>query len=144
MANIADLKLAIDQMQEESRKLKERANQLRVDFKKIMSDKSIPLDDRWDMFIKAPSDLKGHQSYVWDSKILGRDFNWYTDYSCERHQEVDLIEFVENLEEDFNAIAEGEDAAYMFTEKFEDTPEVVEALKEEILADNIASFTFDW
>ncbi len=97
-------------------------------FEGYIKNKEYPLEDRWEIFIKAPDSLKEYQSWVIDLKGLtnNRTFSWYDDFYVERYQTKDLdADFIERVEEKF--------------------PEVdINSIKEQILENNLGSFRYDW
>lgn len=94
------------------------------EFAEVISDKSYPLEDRWDLFTETPEPFKEHEPFIvhFDfEKSLGveiHDFCFAERYMVQ-HTE-DIVECVDFPEESINI------------------------MKEEILQKNIGSFVFDW
>lgn len=99
---------------------KKLANMYKEAFEAYITDKSIPLDLRWSLWLDAPSELKNNQSDIHHWKSVDEDLQfggWFSRYQT--LSTVDMLEMVE-----------GEDDR--------------EAFKEEILENNLESYCFDW
>lgn len=96
---------------------------LREQFARVMRDKTIPLDTRWQAFVDAPIYLKNHERWIWRSLVI--DFH--------KHFELQRYEVVKSV----NIVDWCEDYEWY-------TPELAVELKEEILLENLGSFTNDW
>ncbi len=95
---------------------------LKKEFKKWCKDKSIPLDERWNLFIK--SKLGDHSSSYEDFDCkLGRDYTDDLEDKYLNHDVEDVLEYTDlsNYEE----------------------KEIIE-YKENVLKSFIKSYTFDW
>lgn len=94
-----------------------------------LSDKSIPLEERWTSLCLLPESF--HVNGYWSGSDLGDElgfeFSPYDDLRMERGQTKNICEIGENLEEDDN-----------FTE------EQMELLKELFLQAGYTKYTFDW
>lgn len=106
---------------------------LKAEFAAYVSNKSIPLDERWALFKKAPSSLTNTSRWSWDFKCV--DVSWYHDYHVKRYETVNLVDFIEDhlayeIETDDDA-----------KKKWEP---LIPLMKEEILADNTREFVYDW
>lgn len=123
------------------------------DFEKFIVDQSIPLDERWQLWEDAPHELKDHQSWIVHFKNLHDDAVGYDGLirHAERHETVHIDDLMESIEECFDEYSEGppegsdEHHARWYRNKqkvFEEFD--LNALKEEILAMNLASFEYDW
>jgi hypothetical protein len=119
---------------------------VKTDFAKVIRDKSIPLDERWELFKNAPSEFKNHNQWIYDFTLKGMSsrFSLWQEYEVERHSHVDLIDIIGMVEHDVNAHNKGEELEYCFTEKLVKIPDIVIQMKEELLLGNMASFTYDW
>ena len=60
-------------------------------FEKYIADKSIPLDERWDMFVHAPMEFRKHQNYVAIDIERYGNYTWYDTFHVDRHETVDCI-----------------------------------------------------
>jgi len=91
------------------------------------SDSNIPLKERWSNFLKTPSYLKNHHSYVWhfendpEDKLIGFEGSLFHAERCETINTSGLFEYNEDVSE-----------------------ETISKLKEEILQSNLGSFVYDW
>jgi hypothetical protein len=103
----------------------------------VIKDRSVPLAERWDLFENA-KDVLPRRGWVIHLKELekNRGFNWYDTFGFDRHQEVSLVDVVNDItgngyeEEDLNPD---------FCSWVD-----VDQLKEEILESGYSSFIFDW
>lgn len=100
-------------------------------FAQYISDVSIPLSTRWELFVIANEGLKDTRLCVVYFKNLPEDFIMYDgQIHAERREYIDSITIIEQTEEA---------KEYSRYENID-----VNALKEEILAMNLAGFTYDW
>lgn len=104
-------------------------------YKAFITDKKIPLADRWEVFRVAPSDWQESNTYIQHFAIEKKvgEIEWYDKFYYERHETVHMYDFVDRIIE--NIEDEDEDTW---------TVELVDEFKEEILSRNLASFDFDW
>jgi hypothetical protein len=119
---------------------KERVDTLRVqieeikkEFEQYIADTTISLDERWEVFMKAPKDLRNHSR--WIERFAGLPDDDFIGYGgpvwAERHQTVDVgdilcvLENQEDYDFDFSAVD-------------------VTAFKEDVLKRNLYSFEYDW
>lgn len=112
---------------EKIKEIKAQLEALKIGFQKFIVDQSIPLDERWQAWVDAPADVKNHKGWIEHFTNLPEDFIMYDGpYHAERYETVKMLNLVERIEE----------AEYMSID--------LNALKEEILSKNLASFTYDW
>ena len=106
--------------------------EIKYEFSKYIADTSIPLEERWEVFMKAPEVL--HNKDIWKTRFkgvpsdfVGNDGPLY----AERHMEVDIQQYMEVLEnpDDYN---------------YDPSDVDIVAFKEDVLSRNIYSYTFDW
>ncbi len=111
-------------------------NDLREDLKIWVVNKDIPLDERWELFIK--SELGESEGWNLNLNSLPRDYVSYDgSISCERYQTMRMEEVIDVLEYQVGNL----DSRYVH----KDAKYVcIEDVKEEILEKFIKSFTFDW
>ncbi len=103
-------------------------------FTKYIAEKSIPLNERWNAFVTANDALKNPVTYGPNFDALPEDFIIYDGViHMDRYQTMDTCDLVERIEEGQDC---DEHEAYHKVD--------INALKEEILADNVGSFTNDW
>lgn len=118
---------------EKIKEIKAQLESLKIGFQKFIVDQSIPLDERWQAWVDAPADVKNHCSYVQYFQSLPEDFIMYDGpYHAERYGTIKMLNLVERIEEGI----ECEEDEYMSIN--------LNALKEEILSKNLASFDYDW
>lgn len=96
-------------------------------FKKIATDKNIPLNDRWAIF-KLVENVLPCETYG-DGNIDTLDSGacLYDDFYIERHETVEYISMYERIVD---------------REKY--TQDQIDAWREAVLADGNGSFEFDW
>lgn len=98
----------------------------------FITDKTIPLEQRWDIFSKSWSilpDLSYGHGHI---DVLGDSFTLYDDFGLERHQQMEYMWMYETIQE---WIADPENDM---------TQETADAWREAVLAEGYASFTYDW
>ena len=112
--------------------------QITANLKLWVVDKDIPLDERWDVFIK--SGLGTKDSWITRFDSLGQDYFMYDgEYHCERYQTIHMDNVWERMTDDTR----------LYLTEFSDTlkPEVAAKLdpfREEVLEKFIQSFYYDW
>lgn len=111
------------------------SNELKETYRNFISDKTVPLEDRWILFKIAPHDWKEHSRWVeyfsFEKLLPEKEINWYDDFGYERCQSVDMYILIEDYFSDF-------------VEDLPNKEEIITTAKEEILSKNIGSFIFDW
>lgn len=122
---------------------------VKLDFSIYISNEQIPLEERWEVFSKAPHYLKEEcGTNIFDYQDSGMDI---VGYDCiihaERYQVVDVVEKVQWLEELFIEYAyyrdEDPDTYHQVTVLLNSGYSLRE-LKEHILKHNAGYFTYDW
>jgi hypothetical protein len=139
---------------------------LKKKFQTVIADKTIPLEKRWALFAKTPISmgLKNVEPYIQHLKVLDSFIasrpaalvcsytpRWeWSDWCEERYWDIDLCDFVDEwlaswkLEDEFsNGPVEPSDSMY-YAQEFANQPDLMNALKEEILERNLGQFTMDW
>lgn len=121
---------------------------LRKFVQEIIKDKTISLDDRWEIFTRASTTaLLTHGQWVGHIKALEEDrsFSWYDDFYKDRYATVEWHEIVSDIVDDYEANLEDyespSDAPKNGTARF--YPKL-ERIKEEILELGEAGFVHDW
>ena len=102
---------------------------LKSQFARVITDPSIPLEERWNMFVSVP-EMHDYSTYSVD--LPGCKVDWYNDLYVERHEICDLVEFITTVERGDYA---------------DDHPEWTDhipAWKEYCLTNNYGRFCFDW
>lgn len=106
----------------------------------MLKDKSIPLNERWKVFVEASGGVINKvNSYYMDFQSMtkaGFGGSWYDDFYLDRHQTMELTSLVECLEDRNNLNSD--------SKRFKMTEEQIEELKEEILQSGYTGFVFDW
>lgn len=98
-------------------------------FEEYIRDRSIPLDERWALWVDAPDGMKSNDPYIPDfldgASFLIEDLGYY------KHETIVTKDLVERV---------GADVWNMIPW----TAEAVDELREHILAANIGRFELDW
>lgn len=115
---------------------------LRDRYVAYISDTSVPLENRWELFCEAPHDFKNHNYWIVNfsaqATIPECNINW-DDFYFERHETIEMDNFVdEELLDCLECLIEDGE----LTE--DGMASIVTAFKEEILQKNLGSFVFDW
>ena len=126
----------LDQINAVRATMEEKKKELHV----LLADKSLPLEDRWNLFTKCPSDMLVHDGWIQHFKTY--DFSWYDDFYCERRQTIYCRDMIDNIRCAIESTPCQWDKGY--AEFFRENPEKLDELKEEILADALHSFDYDW
>lgn len=105
-------------------------------FEQSISDKSIPLEDRWAIFVNAPDSLKNHHQWVisWVSPEIedGMQYEGGIMY-WEKYETVKAERAIEAMWE------------YISEENFHEiTEEMISSEMEMLLSKNIGSYCYDW
>jgi hypothetical protein len=112
------------------------------EFTWYISNKEIPLEERWEFFLNAPEWLKNTTTYIYHFKCLEKyttgkygNENFYEDeiYQCVDKHETPTVGCILESIDDNKEIEES---------KFSDQ-DIID-LKEEFLENNIGAITFDW
>lgn len=133
--------------------MRETVKAVKSDFEVFIVDKSIPLDERFDVWLSAPTELKNHQSWIVHFKCLHDDAVGYDGfvYNAERHETVQIDELFDCIKESYAEYLEGEpDGTCDWSLRwYKNKQKVFENfnlsdLKEEVLEMNLGSFEYDW
>jgi hypothetical protein len=125
------------EVQEIANKLKDAIERFH---KEVLTNKeAFTLDERWTAYEKVAELLPIGYDYCGNAfeEVLG-DISLYDEFYIERYQTAKYVNQVEGLEDDL-ASAE-EDVAY----EPRYTRELVDAIKEAILASGMQGFIYDW
>jgi hypothetical protein len=107
---------------------------LKPEFKRYIADQSIPLDTRWDFWLKAPVEMKETSPWIVHFACLPEDFLSYDGpFHMDKYQTLECSDMVENIVE----MKENPD-------EYDEAAVDIAALKEEILSANLHAFTWDW
>ena len=76
-------------------------------FVAYIKDTTISIENRWEVFIEAPSDWKNKKSFIQhfnvEKKLKNKEISWYDDFYIEKNETVDMQIIVESLESDFES-----------------------------------------
>lgn len=104
------------------------------EFGLYIKDTSIPLKDRWDLFVDAPDCVSVMTDWIQDFKIENFDpRKQYEDLS--RRENVFAVDFVDRVTESFS---------YKKTLSDEQIEEISNKIKEHFLSKNLKCFQYDW
>lgn len=133
LKRIQDLKQMKIELEKESAKLK-------ADFKEYISDKSLPLAERWKIFAKSPDELKEHSNYIIRAKTRGLNYvleNWFDAPEVygrgKRIETAYLFDNVFDSNLNYNPKYFSDEKVALCKEAMED-----------ILSQNCGSFCYDW
>lgn len=128
------------------KELQEMQQKVRQEYLTIINNTDIHIDTRWEFFKNSPDEFKDHDSYQYNlntfEKNSGR-FSWYDDFNIEKYETCKLVDIVERLQEQV-ASCDGKKFRNDLVLAFYEDTELFNELKEEILADNMGSFKYDW
>lgn len=119
---------AVEDINEELSAVKQKLTVLKPQFEQLISDQTIALDDRWNLFVQAPVYIKNQNPWIVDIKIAGKEILWYDDFYVDRYVVVNMENTIESMT--------------LYPEKW--TNEHINEMKEFILSKNLHSFTNDW
>lgn len=118
--------IAIKLIYEYNRRMEQEMEDKRKDIEKYLSDKSIPLKDRWENYALLPESFAQKGYFTGFSEYDSP----YDDFWMDRYEAVSGVELVRRV------------GPECLGNEFE--PEKVERLKEEILQSGCTRFIFDW
>ena len=98
----------------------------------FITDKTIPLEQRWDIFTKSWNilpDLSYGEGHV---QVLGEAFTLYNDFGMNRHQQMEYMWMYETIQE------------WIADDVNDMTQETADLWREAVLGEGYASFTYDW
>jgi hypothetical protein len=121
---------------------------LQKTFCEVIKDKTIPLDERWNLWRDAPSNLKENESWIVNFEIENKvgEISWFDDFYIERNQTIYMADIIEREREDVKYLQGDPDYKFakQITKKFMDSPELLDEWREEILQLNLESFQLYW
>lgn len=125
----------------EKQEIMQKYRGVKTEFRSYITDKNVPVLERWDFFVHAPSELKNNKDYLWEpqSNFLKKFFDKLSDFPevYGRGKNIYLGELLNDI------VCQGK--IYMecvYVENISED-EVKNAL-EEILSLNLEYFVFDW
>lgn len=112
--------------------LKAQMDETKEDFIEYFKDKTIPLEDRWEVFAESSNKevFNNLENRCWNSKVLDKiGLEWYDDFGIERYTTGEFVDIIEIVKRNY---------------KNKLTHELVDELKEEMLQSGYSGFVFDW
>ena len=120
-------------MQDKIFALNKSIAELKKEFETYIKDKSIPLEERWDLFVEAPDSLSKMKGWIQHFKIQNLNERIvYEEYS--RNQNCYAVDFIERATD---TLTDND----LSSEQIE---EISNALKEHFLSKNLKCFQYDW
>lgn len=111
---------------------------LKSELEQLITNPNIPLDVRWDVWVKASSALKNSKRGIHSFSSLPEDFIMY-EIHAERYETISTLRIIERVQEGDYCPETGEAVSYEVSMGI-----TINAVKEEILSKNLGSFTYDW
>lgn len=137
----------LQQYKEVLLKSNRNSQELKESYLAIITDKSISLEDRWEIFVTAPNEFKHHDPYIQHFDTIKKNFPYFTLYdemNIEKEEKVVMTEFIDSFNERMQDQELYPDEQDEIGSKLFKEPEILDQLKEEILAKNLGSFLNDW
>lgn len=111
--------------------------------KEYLQNESIPLDERWDVFVEASdAGLLAYLPWIWhpnfEKKLGLKEISWYDDFYVERYVDFDFTTMIERIEDEFKYNEEDEKVIVGITR------EMIPVIKEEMLSTGARGFNYDW
>lgn len=117
---------------------------MKPDFQKYIQDKTVSLEERWNVFVNTPAEMKNNKNYNPEFNSLPADFIMYEGpIHMERGETKTGVELVENIEESIQDIKDDIYFGKAYNQKELDKVDL-DKLKEEILKMNLGKFRYDW
>jgi hypothetical protein len=121
---------------------KKEHNSVKDAFMKLIKNKKIPLEDRWNYWCDAPSFLKDFSQTSVKFAVLGKHFHWNYDMGYVRYQTIETEDLIDELQISvFNQCLETDLAFHC---RLFRNQQLLDELKEEILARNLEYFIYNW
>lgn len=119
--------------------LHDTLNTLKVEMREHLSDQSIPLAERWNLFINLPKDCYEKSFYGPSFSNMG-DLVLYDGFiHAERYETINVIDMISRIE---TAKQDIDSQAPHFQKDLKRVD--VDLLKEEAMKKMLGSFVFDW
>lgn len=138
---MSDILERISELNKKKSALNQEAAKIKEDFETYITDQSIPLSERWDLFSRSPDELNNHMEYIIKAKseglisLLSYRFDAPEVYG--RGKRIDTKELFDNVFED-------EPLHYEAEYRDEESIKLNKEAMEEILSQNCGSFCLDW
>lgn len=110
--------------------LRHDADTLKEEVLKKITNKEIPLEERYKFWVDLPDILKNDEPWLQDLTLRGERIEWFSELYYKKYQRVSVVDLVHYVEHESD---EGQ-----FTEE-----DVID-LKEQVLSRNLRSFRLDW
>ncbi len=125
--------------------------ELKKELEEYITAPHFSLDLRWQMFLDAPMDLSNHEDFIYDGLNFVKTGpstydTWMRHQEYQRGQVIELTDVIYNFESILKGLKENNPYTvknYKDKPAFKD-PDLVIKAKEQLLKDNIKSFTYDW
>lgn len=119
----------IDELYSSLKKFKEMEKDIIEYLTKYIKNKSIPVDERWELFKQNSERFPIHTWILHFEELEKNDIEYYDTFGYERYTTVDICDMIESLDDDFNS---------------DDDDIDFNKLKEEILQRGYSRFVLDW
>lgn len=157
------MKTTIESLVSQIVALEHEMKQAKPEFEAYIKDKSIPLTQRWQLWLDAPDSLKNTGGWISAGRLeafkllgYGGRHNEAISYEggmvwAERHQTIDMVDILEgmlecladklevDLPDDFDW-----DDLDGWRQHSEEAGEFLDAYREELLQKNLLSYRYDW
>lgn len=120
--------------------LKKDLNTVKQQFMKAIKDKTIPLEDRWNLWIDSPSFLKDFSQFSIKFDCMGKNFSWHDDMLISRNETIDMEDLTWELDQYVDHQCDDPER-YFVRKLFRNRP-LFDQLREEILARNLEYFVY--
>lgn len=116
---------------DEYKRLKNEITAALADVHRYINDDSVPLEDRWDVFVQVEKDLPTNQFFCRLPGINGISISLYDDLNIDRHSMIQFSELIDMID----------DTEFSMYEGYND---YINNLKEYIIREGFGSFIYDW
>lgn len=157
------MKEVIIQLVSDIKELENKMITLKPEFEVFIADKTVPLEQRWQVWLDAPDSLKNTGGWISDGRLKAFELIGYGGRRgeaiayedgliwAERYQTIDMVDSIEYILESLLGKFEVElpedfvwDNLDGYVELCPELHEFLVAYREELLEKNLLSFKFDW
>lgn len=144
---MSDILGRISELKKKKSALNQEAAKIKEDFETYITDQSIPLSERWDLFSRSPDELNNHMEYIIKAKseglisLLSYRFDAPEVYGRGKRIDTKALFDAKKL---FDNIFEDEQSDYDTEYRDEESIKLNKEAMEEILSQNCGSFCLDW
>jgi len=138
---MTDILERINDLNRKKQELQKESDKLKREFSSYISNKDIPLHQRWKTFCKAPDELSNHERYLINARTKGLQYikdNWFD--APEVYGRGKKI----STKEMFDRVFSTHDLKYSKQDYTEKEIALYKEAMEDVLSQNCASFCFDW